>query len=98
MSKMIVFTFDDGEKSAVASWSPEYGWFMAGDAGLLRCITVEEKEHREETPVIVSERVATVPLSAVPALADDDAPSGGCFVCGCPAGTPHPCQDRKSVV
>jgi hypothetical protein len=89
MSKMIVFTYDDGSTSAVVTWSDEYGWVKAGDGSLLENITVEERESRTPTTIISTSEVIgpahTVSAAAPVALAvTNDGVPGKCFTCGCP--------------
>ena len=80
MSRMIVFNYDDGEKTAVASWSAEYGWLMAGDREILNRISVEEKESRVPDTLFPATPPPATPVVPEPGLID---PVGPCFSCGC---------------
>ena len=70
---MIRFTYDDGQESAVVTWTPEYGFVAAGNGALLDAITYEEVKPRlpEVIPAkVVEQMVGQGPLE--PDLGDDD--------------------------
>lgn len=103
MSKMLVITYDDGENSAVVSWSEEFGWFMAGSASVLDSMKVEERESRTvpKTTAIMPTIPAAVGVLTNAAAEPDTVllDGGSCFSCGCPKAAhdeggcaPHGCR------
>lgn len=86
---MIRFTYDDGERSGTATWSPEYGWMMAGDKTILDHIEVQEIEPRVvDVPVLSVPMRVDVPTAAGTDPYDDPEPTGvppaeqkRCFAC-----------------
>jgi hypothetical protein len=83
---MLVFTYDDGEKIATVSWTPEYGFIAAGDHEILDKMKYEEREPRTSLPPAVIGQTATarpVPIIGVP-IEDEVTLPDRCFSCNCP--------------
>lgn len=76
---MLIFTYDDGTKSATVTWTPEYGFVAAGDAVTLGSITYEEREPKTvDVPVLDLPMRQDVPKTA------SSATLAKCFACDHP--------------
>jgi len=83
---MIVFTYDDGEKIATVSYTPEYGFIAAGDHEILDRMSYEERQPRVPEP----------PARVIDDSDDDEPSLDLCASCGYPedrhADNPHGCR------
>jgi hypothetical protein len=92
---MLVFTYDDGEKIATVSWTPEYGFIAAGDHEILDRMTYEEREPRVSQPpsAVVSQTKTATPLPIIGIEMDDEVSvPDRCFSCNCPEAAHIPGQ------
>lgn len=87
---MLKVTYEDGDEIVTITWTPDYGFIMAGKASIVERFTLEEVEPRYERAGLVLPAASSgVPVPPEPDLGDDDAlgddgltPPAKCFACG----------------